>query len=69
MDFSNRCLRRDNSIDEDSNEYFDVRYDGKMTMYFDQINNSDRSEPSSFETFPDLTDYINCGLAKGYNVQ
>lgn len=69
MEFSNRCLRRDNSIDEDSNEYFDVRYDGKMTMYFDQINNSDRSEPSSSETFPDLTDYINCGIAKGYNVQ
>lgn len=69
MEFSNRCLRRDNSIDVDSNEYFDVRYDGKMTMYFDQINNSDRSEPSSSETFPDLTDYINCGIAKGYNVQ
>lgn len=69
MEFSNRCLRRDNSIDEDSNEYFDVRYDGKMTMYFDQINNSDRPEPSSSETFPDLTDYINCGLTKGYNVQ
>lgn len=69
MEFSNRCLKRDNSIDEDSNEYFDVRYDGKMTMYFDQINNSDRSEPSSSETFPDLTDYINCGIAKGYNVQ
>lgn len=40
-----------------------------MTMYFDQIHNSDRSEHSSSKTFPDLTDYINCGLAKGYNVE
>lgn len=35
MEFFNCCLRWDNLIDEDFNEYFDVRYDGKMIMFFD----------------------------------
>lgn len=69
MENSNHCLRRDHSLDEDSNEYFNVRYEGKMTRSLDQINTYDRSEPSSLETCPESSDYVNCGLAKGFYIQ
>lgn len=69
MEYSNHCLRRDNSIAENYNEYFNVRYDGKNDNVLYQINKFDRSEPISSKTCPELTDNIKCSLAKGFNIQ
>lgn len=65
--YDNNCFRPDSPMDkEDSDDYFDVSYDGQLTMSSSKNKKPGQTTSCSSETDPDLSDYINADSLDSY---
>lgn len=65
--YDNKCFRPESPMNqEDSDDYFDVSYDGYLAMSSSQNNTPGHTKSASSETDPDLSDYVNADGLDSY---
>lgn len=65
--YDNNCFRPESPMDqEDSDDYFDVSYDGYLAMSSSQNNTPGHTKSASSETDPELSDYVNADGLDSY---
>uniref|UniRef100_A0A8W8KK16 Uncharacterized protein n=1 Tax=Magallana gigas TaxID=29159 RepID=A0A8W8KK16_MAGGI len=65
--YDNKCFRPESPMNqEDSDDYFDVSYDGYLAMSSSQNNSPGHTKSASSETDPDLSDYVNADGLDSY---